>query len=454
MNEFFCSSIIGARHIKQGTPREDYGICKETESCKVFVLGDGHGDPNCFRSQVGSEMICKLAVDALESFAETANPEDLFNESTCKGLIKHLVNYLFGTWKGSVLKQLEEVPFTDSELAYMEEQRKKGSNTILAYDQGVELEHIFGTTFIAGVLTDKYLLLLHQGDGRCTVMHANGEYTEPVPWDDRCYDVFTTSVCDQDAIESCRYKVFDLSKEKILACIISSDGVEDQFAADSDLVHSFFDDLFLYGIENGTDELKKHLEEILPELTKNGNGDDITICGYYNPEEIKPFQEKFSLRKERIKLQAQLNSVLFKLDSIQRSPKMDILKKKWEEAKERFSELQKEFNKACSERDDLEKDLTEMQFKLPQSSNESDILSSLIRALNTIKNNFISSPVQRFVEDLIQVKQKLDTLKPQLDAAEAQLQKCKSEYDEYLDRYNGLVEKRLILEGELGKLQA
>lgn len=454
MNEFFCSSVIGARHIKQGTPKEDYGMCKETDSCKIFVLGDGHGDPNCFRSQVGSETICKLAVEALESFAATANPEDVLNELACKGLVKHFVNYLFGTWKGAVLQQLEEEPYSETELAYMEQERAKGSNTILAYDQGIEREHIFGTTFIAGLLTDKYLFLLHQGDGRCTVMHADGNYSEPVPWDDRCYDVFTTSVCDQDAIESCRYKVFDLSKERILACIISSDGVEDQFAADSDLVHSFFDDLMLYGIENGTEELINHLDAIFPELTAQGNGDDITLCGFYDPEAIEPFREKFSERKEQIRLQAQLNNVLFKLDSVQRSPKMEILKKSYEEAEKQFSTIKADYEKVCADQELLEKDLEGLQLNLPQKNNKSDILSSLLQKLSSIKNSFSSGPVQKFVEELTQFKKKKEALKPQLDSAEENLRKCEREYNDYSDRYNGLLAKKASLESELEKYQA
>ena len=41
--------------------------------------------------------------------------------------------------------------------------------TLIEYDRGERLEHIYGTTLIAGLLTESYLLLIQQGDGRCVV---------------------------------------------------------------------------------------------------------------------------------------------------------------------------------------------------------------------------------------------------------------------------------------------
>jgi hypothetical protein len=87
--------------------------------------------------------------------------------------------------------------FTENPLTL--DERAKCDRYLDRYDRGEKLEHIYGTTLIAGLLTDKYLLLLQQGDGRCDVFDANGEVSQPIPWDDKCFANVTTSLCEDDA---------------------------------------------------------------------------------------------------------------------------------------------------------------------------------------------------------------------------------------------------------------
>jgi len=35
--------IQGYSHIQEGSPREDFGETKVTESCRIFAVADGHG---------------------------------------------------------------------------------------------------------------------------------------------------------------------------------------------------------------------------------------------------------------------------------------------------------------------------------------------------------------------------------------------------------------------------
>jgi len=65
----FCQSVIGASHVRKNIPCEDYGLKYETETCKIFVLGDGHGDSNCPRSSIGSKYICETVKSEFEKFA-------------------------------------------------------------------------------------------------------------------------------------------------------------------------------------------------------------------------------------------------------------------------------------------------------------------------------------------------------------------------------------------------
>ena len=73
--ELFCCSVRGYSHIKKDTPCEDFCVKKDcaTDGIKIFAVADGHGDPNCLRSSVGSEYACRIACESLENFARNVS---------------------------------------------------------------------------------------------------------------------------------------------------------------------------------------------------------------------------------------------------------------------------------------------------------------------------------------------------------------------------------------------
>lgn len=441
MYDYFCNSVIGQSHIKKGTPKEDFGTIKKFEDCLVFVLGDGHGDPTCFRSQIGSEMICDIAVETLSSFCETVKEnnreKELFVERTAQNMVRQLVSVLFGTWKKRTVEHLKENPYTEEELAFMESKRQSGSRTIKAYDEGVGLEHIYGTTFIAGALTDKFLLLLHQGDGKCSVMYSDGEYDEPVPWDDRCFSNVCTSVCDADSIESCRFSVINLEEKPVIACVLSSDGVEDSFAEDMDLVHSYYDEILLLGAENGQEALEKHLEETLPDMTKNGSNDDITICGFYYPDQIKKFEEKFKKRTELNSLQAALDDVNRRIKSADGSPKMVALEKNLKESSTAFELIKAEYERLSEEKRSVTDDLKTLSIE-----DDGDDLDIISKAKSFFEREYKSHQMKQCALQCLETLQKFDEVKEKYAKAQEKFEVDKKAYDEYMERFNGFLSKR------------
>lgn len=109
-------------------------------------------------------------------------------------MIRQLGNCIVGKWSLTVMENLRENPITEQEL-------ELAQNYAEAYRRGDRLEHIYGTTLIAALLTPDFLLVLHQGDGRCVVIHEDGVIDQPVPWDDRCHDNVTTSMCNLCVIQ-------------------------------------------------------------------------------------------------------------------------------------------------------------------------------------------------------------------------------------------------------------
>lgn len=55
------------------------------------------------------------------------------------------------------------------------------------------------------VATKSYWFAFHIGDGKCIAYDIEGNWYEPIPWDDRCFLNKTTSLCDSIALDEFRY---------------------------------------------------------------------------------------------------------------------------------------------------------------------------------------------------------------------------------------------------------
>lgn len=296
MQELICASLQGYSHIENHRPCEDWGVAVSGEYGKIFVTADGHGDSNCPRSRFGAKTICDVAVECLGKFAKCLHREQMEEKLILPGrkqseLLRHLISNMVVTWKKTVSRDFETHPLTDEE--------KKGCSRYLAeYDQGLQIPHIYGTTVIAGLLTEKYLLLLQQGDGQCVLFDQDGQALQPIPWDNRCFANVTTSVCDEDAIESFRSCVLDIQNHPPAACFAGSDGVDDSFGS-SERMHCYYRELIEYGCTKGVENLNFWLEENLPEFSRTGSRDDVTITGFMDPslcEKLIPGMQRDSHR--------------------------------------------------------------------------------------------------------------------------------------------------------------
>ena len=147
--DIFCQSVQGASHIKNDMPCEDSGKIHVTDFCKIFVLGDGHGDSNCPRSKIGSQYICDITVQSLEKFAFDIESlgweEKLFNKAETQTLMNQLITSIFGKWSCAVNDEFIQNPLTDKE-------SEAANEYIERYRKGERIEHIYGTTLIAGLL--------------------------------------------------------------------------------------------------------------------------------------------------------------------------------------------------------------------------------------------------------------------------------------------------------------
>lgn len=309
----FNCTVIGQRYIDKAAPCEDYSVSWNQEDVHIAITADGHGDKTCFRSYVGSKMACLAALESMQEFAagvrDNGLEEQLLTPKGGSKLATSLFEVILDRWKRMIMAQLQENPPTQ------EEYESTGERNAAIYRAGKHLEHIYGTTLIAMLKTSRYLLVLHQGDGRCVVFHENGKVDQPVPWDPRCEGRSTASLCDADVLKHWRYLIIDLQKDKIIGSFAISDGIEDSFEEMKEL-HAYLCMHVSDYVRLGHDAYCAALPEHFAALTKNGSQDDISIGGILDPaaaEKYAPLYVKlygyYTAKGEHRRATERLNSM-------------------------------------------------------------------------------------------------------------------------------------------------
>lgn len=343
----FHKTVRGASHIRRETPCEDASssFSQEEGLYHIAVVADGHGDPSCFRSNIGSKTAVTITEACLKSFAETALAtrdsdraieEQLSIPRKCTLLLKQLTDSIISRWAEAVLRELAENPITEEEL-------QAAGSKAADYSQGKNLEHIYGTTLMAALLIGKKLILLHQGDGRCDVFYGDGTVDQPIPWDDRCQGNIVTSMCQADAAESIRTCVLDLEEKPVIGCFLGSDGVEDSFR-NMEGTHVFYRKLSCKLVSQELPEFEAYLEDMLPEFSATGSQDDVSVAGIVDIEGLKAYAEEFQSIAESYDREEKIYILLYKQAEYQKRldedmpRKLEILRRQKEQAKNRLEE--------------------------------------------------------------------------------------------------------------------
>lgn len=444
MYKMVYATTQGSDHIKHGILCEDSGLVLESEECRIFAVADGHGDSNCPRSQFGSNAACRIAAGEMEAFCTEIHDHEweaklLSEDRDTERLIRQLVTSIAAKWIKTVREDLETSPLTDEE--------KAGCTRYLErYDRGERLEHIYGTTLIAALMTDSYLLLIQQGDGRCVVFDSNGAVSQPIPWDDRCFANVTTSMCDEDVIQSFRYCVIDLKQNSIAACLAGSDGVEDSFPS-MDMMHVYYRNLLLYASENGAEALNEHLAETLPEFSRNGSGDDVTICGIIDPDSIAGCKPAFERDNTIVRQESRLHDLRERLTSMNGMGKLEALKKRFEEASETAEEKERLLQEATRKLEEYHDDLQQME------QDEADGLEKLLiwnRLIDSIFPGNRKAALEKKVDEL---KERQELAEQQAEQSQEEMAHAEAEYREYLAKQENLEKEIEAAQAELDGLR-
>lgn len=266
----FNLSVQGASHIKKNKECQDASESYFDENVAVAIVCDGHGGNDYIRSATGSKYAATVALNNIKNFLENITKEKFF-ENPDK-LLKDLESSIINDWNELIYSHFEENPFTELELSDISEKARK------KYMEKERIENAYGTTLIATAWTKEYWFGIHIGDGKCVELNSKEEFTQPIPWDQKCFLNSTTSICDSDALNNFRHFY---SEELPIAVFIGSDGIDDCFNSDEQLNNLYKTILYSFGTTDFNEAIDGLLD-YLPRLSAKGSADDISLAAILN----------------------------------------------------------------------------------------------------------------------------------------------------------------------------
>ena len=225
--EHFCKSVIGSSHKDSKLPCQDSSLSEEFDKGCIIAVSDGHGSRTYVRSHIGSNLACSIAVKLAKEFVldnydilskierKSFTPDSGVKADT---LFLNLFTRIHEQWYEAIKENVANMPFTD------QEKMKLGN---------ADIKEAFGCTLMVAVKTDCFTFAFHIGDGRIYTISYNNEWMQPVPWDSACEDNITTSLCENNPVDSFRYYV-DSSDNQPFIIFACSDGIEDCYGGSHD----------------------------------------------------------------------------------------------------------------------------------------------------------------------------------------------------------------------------
>lgn len=291
-------SCQGESHIIAGKVCQDVSYSEVTESVSIAIVCDGHGGERYFRSNLGAKYAVEATRECVSSFireideslfigkgftqklsiTSEARTNILTKDTETDKVLRQLFSSIIYRWREKIVRYSMENPLTEEEkikvpLQYQDE-----------FIRNVGIEKSYGCTLMCYVATKSYWFAFHIGDGKCIAFDIDGNWYEPVPWDDKCFLNKTTSLCDAIALDEFRYCYCGTGRLPI-AVFLGSDGIDDSFGTTENLVNFYIQVLKLL-VNKNEEAAYNNLIETLPQLSKIGSKDDMSISCIYDEELI------------------------------------------------------------------------------------------------------------------------------------------------------------------------
>ena len=254
------ASVRGAAHVRRNLPNQDALLWSPEEGTAgvlTVAIADGHGSEKCFRSEIGSAIAVRVAIEVLSQGISNPGAE------------------IVGRWRAEVQQHIAAHPEVEVRMV------AAASSPAVRGPEGPRglkpTPHAYGSTLVAVHATQDELFFLQVGDGDAVIVTADGEAVRPFAPNLQRLGVETESLCMRDAVDAVQIAIRPLSEGLPPLVMLSTDGYANSFRDDGEFLRVATDLLALIQ-ESGADRVNESLSSWLEEASRLGSGDDITAA--------------------------------------------------------------------------------------------------------------------------------------------------------------------------------
>ena len=289
----------GESHKATNKVCQDYSSIYIGDNYTIAIVCDGHGGERYFRSDIGAKMAADVTMECVKEFLADCS-KDVFSgipftqkeslETEINGglmqkasrqdnAFRQLFSSIIYRWRECILEHASRHPLSDFEKGSLKQ------DYLDAFNRQESLEKNYGCTLMCYACSNLFWMAFHIGDGKCISFDKDGNYNEPIPWDERCFLNKTTSLCDENALDEFRY-CFCGDGSYPVAVFLGSDGIDDSFGETNNLIN-FYAQIVKLLAKSSLKEAQAELESTLPKLSKLGSQDDMSVACVFDETSIQ-----------------------------------------------------------------------------------------------------------------------------------------------------------------------
>jgi len=273
-------NVRGAAHIRHEKPCQDAFLPLQVDDAVIAAVADGHGSQRCPFSDEGAWMAVETVSGLLQELYVKAEKDPAVIEKLAKEKLPHL---LVGRWRERV------------KAAHVAQGRVESAEAV---DDAVLVQ--YGSTVLAVLATEVFLLFVQLGDGDILTVAEDGQVSAPLPKDERLMANETTSLCSPRAWEDVVVQFYPLTGRPAPALVmLSTDGYSNSFSKQEDF-HQVGTDFLQLIREHGLATVMQHMGGWLEQTSQEGSGDDITVSLLCQFRLAEPMIEEVSAAVEML----------------------------------------------------------------------------------------------------------------------------------------------------------
>ena len=239
-------SVIGYKNMIKNRSSQDYLKVEKINEGLICTIADGHSGDFFTQSHKGSKFACEAAINVIKKYvSKDINEIDYLLEN------KVLQKEICDEWRFLVNCDIE-----------------KNLPRVFKYNY-----FKYGTTLLAVLLTEQYILYIKLGDGDILLKKDKQLQKILQSYNTKLVDC----IAEDEAYEKIIYKIEE-NKKDISDIIIFSDGFENSFISYNDMIENIDKTILAYKKSVFSRYiLEKNYEKYLKNLSENNSLDDISI---------------------------------------------------------------------------------------------------------------------------------------------------------------------------------